>query len=305
MKALSNFGNRISERATELYGDISKKAAEISSSTVDPTLSRLKSAGLEAGAKMSAALGTEGGVKFVKNIPGVSGLPGTTPTTGASTKPELEDWRIRVSLPPNAKLLYQDVSNLPLIPLIGTNGVVFPYTPNITVSHKANYQATKLTHSNYASFSYEGSEVDAITIDGEFTVQNQSEGQYLFAAIHFFRSASKMFFGASESVNRGNPPPILVLNGYGSPYFPSIKCVLTNFSHTMPADVDYVSINIGHSKNNAVDKSKSEVVTSQVRLPTTSKISITLQPVYSRRSIHRDFSIDAFASGKLLDKGFI
>lgn len=286
--------NSITESSKELYGKVIKKAVDVSDTIRNPSQLRREASGLLKGA-MPSIPGVDGAVNFVQSIPGMFGgmsVPGMGGNQLAfpTNQPGSADWRIKVSLPVGAELLYQDTSNSLLQPLVATNGVVFPYTPNITVSHKANYQSTRLTHSNYAAYSYEGSEVDAINIDGEFTVQNITEGQYLIAAIYFFRAASKMFFGAQESVNRGNPPPILLLDGYGAPYFPAIKCVLTSFSHTMPADVDYMPI---------------PVEDSEVRLPTTSKITISLQPVYSRKSLHRDFSIDEFAKGKLLDKGFI
>jgi hypothetical protein len=301
---MSNYLNglpAISEFTNQLTGGQADKLLDPSTS-LNPAAARLQTCGLVEGAGSAAESAIEGGVNFIKDqVGGLAGMFGSkSGRSGVKSVPELEDWRIRVSLPVGANLLYQEALNVPMNPLRGTNGVVFPYTPNITTSHKANYSPTKLTHSNYASFSYENSEVDAITIDGDFTVQNRSEGQYLFAAIQFFRSASKMFFGAASSQHRGNPPPILLLNGYGAPYFPAVKCVLTSFSHTMPSDVDYLPVTIGHIQSNS-----GAVVESQVRLPTTSKISITLQPVYSRKSIHRDFSMSAFASGKLLDKGFI
>ena len=152
------------------------------------------------------------------------------------------DWRVRVSVSPQLGLFYLDANNPIMAPLSQTSGVIFPYTPQITVQHTARYGTSQLTHSNYPAYFYEGSEVAAITITGEFTVQNIPEGQYLMAVIQFFRSVSKMFFGSDQQA--GNPPPMLFLDGYGTNYFPHVSCVLTTFSHTMPADVDYVEIPI-------------------------------------------------------------
>jgi hypothetical protein len=204
------------------------------------------------------------------------------------TKTVEEDWRIKISVGQGSGILYEDPSNSLLKPLAPTLGVVFPYTPTISVQHSAGYQSQALTHSNYTNYFYNNSEVQAITIAGDFTVQNQAEGQYVMAAIQFFRSATKMFYGKSQ--NAGAPPPVLFLNGYGKLYFPHVPCVLTGFQHTMPQDVDYVSINVQNNK---------------VRMPTNSQINITLQPVYSRKLIHDNFDFKTFAAGGLINKGFI
>jgi hypothetical protein len=230
------------------------------------------------------------------------------------------DWRVRVSLAPNSKYFYNDPQgNALLSPLIesgggsdnsigsaigqltglgGTKrvGVVFPYTPTITVAHTANYSAQKLTHSNYTQHFYDNSEVSAITLNTDFTVQNINEGQYLLAAIYFFRSCTKMFFGAGP--NSGNPPPIVYLNGYGQYYMPNVPCVVTSFSHTMPADVDYVDIpepSVTRSSMGLNPRLNS------TRLPTTSQMSLTLQPVYSRYAQSQGFSLDDFARGALIN----
>jgi hypothetical protein len=236
----------------------------------DPSAARLSASGLNAG-----------GMSF----PSMSGLmdivKGIT-TSGGGIQAQ-DDWRVRISLPPGSIDLYQDPrGNAILGPLVnnGTNGVIFPYTPAIQVTHNARYQEQGLTHSNYKSYFYEGSDVSAITISGEFTVQNQREGEYMLACVHFFRAATKMFFG--QSIDAGRPPPIVFLDGYGDFYFPHVSCVITSFQHTMPADVDYIPL-VGWYRG--------------TRVPTTSTISVTLQPVYSRRRIHNEFDLGAYAQG--------
>jgi hypothetical protein len=125
-----------------------------------------------------------------------------------------QDWRVRISLAPNANYFYADTSNTLLSPLWrlpggigpGANsivsninslagigggarvGVIFPYTPQVQITHSANYSEQKLTHTNYVNYFYDNSAVSAITIGGDFTVQSVDEGQYLLAAIYFFRS---------------------------------------------------------------------------------------------------------------------
>ena len=200
---------------------------------LNPSKQRLDNSGLNLGGMSSTAKGTP-------NI-GFQSMSGTNGATAAAE----DDWRVRVSLSPNAKLFYQDISqgsNAIMHPLLETNGVIWPYTPSITVSHAANYLSTPLTHSNYQAHFYNNSEVQDIQISGDFTVQNMEDGQYLMAAVYFFRSATKMFFG--QGSNAGNPPPIVFLDGYGSHYFPHVPCVITTFQHTMPAEVDYIQVPI-------------------------------------------------------------
>jgi len=227
-----------------------------------------------------------------------------------------DDWRIKVTVGQNSGIFYQNSDAGILTPLQSTKGVVFPYTPSITTSFSAGYTAQKLTHSNYPAYYYDSSDTAAISITGDFTVQNVTEGQYLLACIYFFRAATKMFYGSGS--HTGNPPPILFLDGYGKQYFPHVPCVLTSFTHTMPADVDYIQIPgseplTGKPKSALQDPQQSSqenlintarTVSQLTRVPTNSQIQITLQPVYSRRSI-ADFDLEQFAQGRLLDRGFL
>jgi hypothetical protein len=209
------------------------------------------------------------------------------------------DWRVRISLSGRSWTpLMDDADSSLLSPLTRTaeTGVIFPYTPAITVAHNARYQEQALTHSNYKNYFYEGSDVAAITIAGDFTVQTVDEGQYLLAAIYFFRTCTKMFFGNEQ--NAGNPPPIVFLDGYGDYYFPHVSCVVTNFTHTMPDSVDYLEIPVGSSAT--VFPGTKPAANKLVRLPTASQISVTVQPVYSRANVYKNFTLGKFAQGKLL-----
>jgi hypothetical protein len=223
---------------------------------------------------------------------------------GTPLNPEA-DWRVRIGMrPATAALFYNNQSNAIMYPLSQTRGVIFPYTPTLSVTHSAKYGQTPLTHSNYSSYFYEGSEVQSIQITGEFTVQNLEDGQYLMAAIHFFRACTKMFFGNSPLA--GTPPPMVFLSGFGDAYLPTVPCVITNFSHTMPADVDYVKVPVGVSLDNIVgNQINTNMAGSAVRLPTMSTINLTLQPIYSRRNVADNFTLEKFSAGALIDRGFL
>ncbi len=225
---------------------------------------------------------------------------------GDVTQPE-NDWRVRISLSPNMLegAWYNDPNNFILAPLQATKGVIFPYTPQVTVEHTANYEPTRLTHSNYPSYFYQSSEVREISIQGEFTVQNYKEGQYLMAAIHFFRAVTKMYFGQTDQL-AGTPPPMVYLDGYGYTYLPHVPCVVTRFSHTMPQDVDYVDIPVGSTDNISGSMLFGSVASGvPTRLPTLSTISLTLQPIYSRYNVSNNFSLRNFVTGAALNNGFI
>lgn len=280
--------------------------------------------------------GVPGMGKKIPNI-GFQSMSGT----GGATAANEDDWRVRVSLSPNAKLFYQDLSlgvNALQYPLLETNGVIWPYTPQITTIHNAHYSSAGLTHSNYPAHFYNNSEVADINITGDFTVQNMEDGQYLMAAVYFFRAATKMFFGQGNNV--GNPPPIVFLDGYGSHYFPHVPCVITQFSHTLPNEVDYMQVPISYTvldtspadPNRSVNLTEEEqkyipnfnltnvadneaanarllaaaankrtkTITTTTRVPTVSTVSVTLRPIYSRKNIHERFDLEKFASGGLL-----
>lgn len=329
---------------TGLIGGAFRSPTSSVFSLLDPTSSRLSISGLFPGGSNSTG----------KRSPRV----GFTASPGVGSTIEEEDWRVRISLADKANILYRDTTgeNQLLTPLTKTNGVIFPYTPSISVQHLANYQTATLTHSNYPAHFYNYSEVSDITISGEFTVQSESEGQYLMAVIYFFRSATKMFFGQGADNLIGNPPPMVFLDGYGSHYFPHVPCVISNFTHTLPNEVDYLqvpittttleevavdptdvmnSVNPAENRGvNSVDVMPSifstsaaeggsagggvsgkigqtrmqyKTVTTSTRLPTSSQVSITLKPVYSRKNLHERFDHSKFASGRLLqdkDLGF-
>jgi len=148
------------------------------------------------------------------------------------------DWRVKLRLAPLADYLYKATNPGILSPLAGTDGVLFPYTPTINTSYKANYSAVDITHSNYKAYFYQGSAVEPVMISCPFTAQSTAEADYLLAVIHFFKSATKMFYG--QDPQRGTPPPLVYLTGLGQFQFNEHPCVLTSFTYDLPADVDYV-----------------------------------------------------------------
>lgn len=281
----------------------------ILSSSGTPALANNLSFADSSGARLAQAGLTAGANGLLKDIAGSVFNINFQSSDGSVIQPE-SDWRVRVSMSKAvANMFYDNPANTLLKSLnstTGTSGVVFPYTPTVTLSHTARYGSQTLTHSNYSSYFYEGSEIGAIQINGEFTVQNVKEGQYLMAVIQFFRICTKMFFGADEYA--GSPPPLVFLDGYGDAYLPHVPCVVTQFSHTMGSDVDYVQVpigvDIGASGQLPVGPpSPSDSYGGIVRLPTTSTVTVSLQPIYSRKNIAENFTLEKYAKGLTIQGG--
>ena len=271
---IQNFSNPL---GTTFTSDSSAGAPP--GSPFDPSESRLSQSGLRSSARDVP--------------PGVTWLDGRGQQSASASGVPTEDWRVRASVGINSKILYRDENNTLLKPIRDTGGVVFPITPQIQLTHTAKYNAQSLTHSNYAMHFYEGSEVGSIQINGDFPVQTVEEGQYLLAAVYFFRAATKMFWGNDRNAEAGTPPPMLFLSGYGTHYFPNVPCVLTQFMHTMPHDGDFIEVPTPGKPNGSI-----------TRMPTLSTLQCQFQPIYSRASL-REFTLKEFANGGMLKGGFI
>ena len=158
-------------------------------------------------------------------------------------QPGNTDWRVRLSLAQSSDYLYNVVGKGEtgpgiLAPLAASNGVIFPYMPQISTMYRASYAQYDLIHSNFRGVYYQSSRVDDIQIRGTFTAQDTTEAAYLLATIHFFRSVTKMFYG--KDAERGTPPPLVFLSGLGDYQFSKHPCLVSQFSYTLPNDVDYI-----------------------------------------------------------------
>ena len=239
------------------------------------------------------------------------------------------DWRVRLSLAPGAKYLYKDKAAAGILaPLAATDGVIFPYTPAISVQYAASYDATELTHSNYKFFTYRGSAVDSVTITCDFTAQDTFEANYLLAVIHFFRSVTKMFYGQDQNPKIGTPPPLCYLSGLGAFQFDAHPLAITSFNYTLPTDVDYIRAGAtptpaGVTRPEPKDNSFSipgirlgdlqpggGAAPAQFNtppgsrdvtyVPTKMSISIQAVPIVTRNDISNKFSLKEYGTGKLL-----
>jgi hypothetical protein len=251
------------------------------------------------------------------------------------------DWRVRLQLASGATYLYKDPVPGILAPLAETDGVIFPYTPTIETSYAANYDKYDLTHSNYRGYFYKNSVVNDISIRGTFTAQDTAEAEYMLAVIHFFRSVTRMFYG--QDALRGAPPPLVYLSGFGEYQFSEHPCLVSNFSYSLPNEVDYIRAwapnnygnlfsqraKTGGISTNPLSAALSRLaaaglpkaaepgapdpsnivqnvnnLTEATYVPTKIEINITLLPTNTRSQVSQQFSVKEFANGNLLKGGF-
>ena len=244
------------------------------------------------------------------------------------------DWRVRLSLAPSASYLYKAQNPGILKPLVKTDGVIFPYVPQIQVSYAAHYDPAELTHSNYKIFQYKSSSVDQISINCDFTAQDNDEANYMLAVIHFFRSVTKMFYGQDQTPKPGTPPPLCYLSGMGEFQFDRHPLVISSFNYSLPNDVDYIraasptllsgvnssgydngndilvnddvscrrlqvsGLNFG-GKENAPNWEK-QTNTQPTYVPTKISIALMAYPIVTRNDISNTFSLEKYATGELL-----
>ena len=219
-----------------------------------------------------------------------------------------------------------------------SNGIVFPYTPSISMSYRAQYENIQGVQTNYPVPTYQNSMVDTITVRGTFSANSRKEAQYLLSVLHFLRSATKSRFGSDPQA--GTPPPILYLRGYGEGMFNDVPVVVTQAGYTLPADVDYIDIGSPVSKavldaqdqsltvtrddegnilpgSDAADAARvsarlnlesgvldSDSLFKKTKVPTEIDIDLQLQVIYKRSDMASLNSRDFF-SGDLVKKGFL
>jgi len=222
------------------------------------------------------------------------------------------DWRV--------KLIARDKRYLqgPLLkPLANTGGLVFPYTPQLGITHSSGWNPSNPAHTNSAVYQYSYSQVDNIIVTGDFTAQNHFQAQYCLAAVHFLRAVTKMNYG--QDPDAGTPPPLLFLQGLGEHILPNIPVLVLSSYLDFPPDVDYITANINGSAadlgipgtinmgaDGDDDGAEDNVISpfgaigTMTKIPTQFAINITLGVAHSRESISTKFSLKNFINGQML-----
>ena len=222
-----------------------------------------------------------------QSVPGAA--TGSTANSGADSE---KDFRVKLRAQPAAiSQVYgpQQPDNI-LSPLYITNGLLFPYTPIIDWGQQVEYKMTSLTHSNQDYYSYSNTPSTNIRVSGDFTVQNQHEGEYMLAVIHFLRTVSKMYFGKPiNGYPAGMPPPVLLFSGYGNYMFNDLPVIVKEHSYSLNKEVDYLDVHLGNGN--------------MARLPATMTISMTLIVQNTPRKQREEFNLDKFRTGELMRNG--
>lgn len=220
-------------------------------------------------------------------LTGILGSGSVRATDRASSAVVVDGSDMRVRLKAQVPDLYGDGI---MAILKETNGLLFPYTPSIQVSQDVNYTEMAMTHANTNYHNYTNTPNVTIGITGKFTVQNQREGRYALAALHFLRTMSKMYFGETDARagKAGLPPPVLLLSGYGTYVFNNIRVILKSHSYSFEDAVDMVPVTLSSGS---------------ARLPALFTVTLSLTVQQTPQAMRKSFSLDAFRSGALLEDG--
>jgi hypothetical protein len=303
---LSNITNSISSFTRNLNNGLRQvsSVANTVTSFVSNPLGALTSATRNAASNIDSLLtgfganlnGLGAGIRMVGNAaqgvsvganPASRSVVNATVAQSVSTRNDTaaaNDWRVSLAVP--SLIQGGEV----LRPLGNTgNRMVFPFNPVILFGQTASYSSISPTHSNYNFHAYQNSQIDNITITGEFVNENESDAKYWIAVIHYLRVMTKMFYGNGD--NLGNPPLMTRLNGYGKHVLNDIPVVISNFTVDLPADVDYIPCVISGQTN---------------YVPVQSQVTVTCMPNYARRSVAK-FDLKTFADGGFVGgkEGFI
>ena len=194
---------------------------------------------------------------------------------------DMNDLRTILKVPPN--YLSGQFDNI----FSQFGGVLFPYSPQITIEHKAEYSQSNPLHSNYAINFYKNSGINDITITGTFTVQNDEDAFYYLGVKRILSTLTKMRFGNDSLA--GSPPPICRLFAYGEYVLKNVPVVISNVKHDLPDDVDFYTTTIR---------------TQRVSVPTKATITITCKPTYSRKEM-MNVTVDDILSNSLVGRGYL
>jgi len=171
-------------------------------------------------------------------------------------------------------------------------GILFPYTPTISMDNQAQYATQTPLHSIYPLNFYKNSTLSPINVTAKFTVQNEFEGAVLLGVIHLLRSLTKMKFG--NDPDAGSPPPVCRFDAYGDYMMFNVPVAISSWRHELPDSVDYI----------AVGRPGSPSTYGRSMVPVMSTISLTMNVMYSRREMLA-YNVKDWLSGNLARRGYL
>lgn len=171
------------------------------------------------------------------------------------------------------------------------NGIIFPYTPQISFEYTANYQSQQPMHSNFALNFYQRSFMGNIQITADFTVQNDQDAAIYLGTVHLLSALTKMKFGNDRDA--GAPPPVCRLDGYGTYMIKNIPISISNFRIDLQKNYDYYLY---------TDRLNGQ----EAKVPIMSQINLTCVLMYSRREMQQ-FTVNDFLNSyvNVKNKGFM
>ena len=254
--------------------------------------------------------------KTADKLPAVAPTPAAAPATDADG-PDIvvtgsNDTRVRIragrtSTSIASVLGPNDPTKNLLSIMYETGGLLFPYTPNMTFSQSVNWDPLAMVQTNWDLNTYQRTPSVNVSLNGIFTAQNQREGEYLMAVLHFLRVVTKSYYGTGEGAGdtgdaagdkaaissaqskAGIPPPVLYLDGYGTLLFRSMPVVIKAFNYTFDENTD-----------SKLFKSRSGL---SARLPAKLMLSIELGAQMNPNRARSEFDLDKFRTGELLKSG--
>jgi hypothetical protein len=220
-----------------------------------------------------------------------SAFSGTQTPTSAKFTGSAVDLRAKLRVP-DMYLLSNTPSAGPNNILQKNGGILFPYTPTISIDNRADYGTSSPLHSNFAFYFFKNASVGPITVNAKFTVQNEFDGAVLLGVIHLLRSLTKMRWG--DEPNAGSPPPICRLDAYGDFMLSNVPVALTGWRHELPDSVDYIT----------VGRPGSPTLYGHSMVPSLSTLSLTFNVMYSRQEMG-NYRVDNWLSGDSKGKGYL
>jgi hypothetical protein len=223
-------------------------------------------------------------------------------------------------------------------PIANLERLNFPYTPQIDYSQDVKHEIYGLTHTNYQPYAYTRSENPSINLSCKFSAHTESHFVMAEQALRFLRTYSKMNYGRTDP-QRGLPPRILNFFAYGATVFNDVPVYISKFNMVFPEDIDYVtgtfdskgqlvsgsriketttgvqtrdpripSTQVQNQDTNGATSPAGEVKNNQtyeISLPVLFTVNISLLVQQNLHKTVNEFTLEKFATGELMTKGYV
>jgi hypothetical protein len=282
--------------ATATDGTISSSPApsDTPATTPDPVVNKpvetVDEGAIDTTARDSGASKTDdtSGSVPSSNTPAYGAMP-ASPAPAQAQWSAAKDLRVKLRVP-SAYLTGPAAGPSNIIQKNG--GILFPYTPQISLQNQANYAQNTPLHSNYPLYFFKNGQVGPIQVTAKFTVQNEFEGAVLLGVIHLLRALTKMKWG--NDPDAGSPPPVCRFDAYGDYMLYNVPVAIASWRHELPDAVDYI----------AVGRQGSPTTFGHSMVPTMSTITIDLNVMYSRQEMLA-YNVKDWLSGGLKYRGYL